>query len=266
VAGGTKERRMVFDVRGRRKTAVKVVYAVLALLMGASLFLTVGPVNLGNLFGGTSGSSGAAAKAAEEQAQRFERKLAKDPEDPDLLLGLTRARLQAAQTSVVANPETGEAEATLATTQQYEKASEAWDEYLKVTDEPSVGAAQLVAQGLFTLAQISRSPTEIASNMQAAADTQKLVVEKRPNLSTLSNYAVYSTYAFDYGEAKKAADKVKKLANSKFERENFENSFEETTKTAKAFQKEIARLKKQNKGAGKESLENPLSGIGPLGE
>ena len=43
------ERRMLFDLRGRRKNVVKVVYAILAVMMGASLFLVVGPVNIGEL-------------------------------------------------------------------------------------------------------------------------------------------------------------------------------------------------------------------------
>ena len=42
------ERRMLFDIRGRRKNVVKVVYGILAVMMGASLFLVVGPVNLGS--------------------------------------------------------------------------------------------------------------------------------------------------------------------------------------------------------------------------
>ncbi len=40
------ERRMVFDTGGRRKDVVKVVYAVLAVLMGLSLLLVVGPAPL----------------------------------------------------------------------------------------------------------------------------------------------------------------------------------------------------------------------------
>ena len=38
---------MLFDTRGRRKHVVRVVYAILALLMGASLFLVVGPFSIG---------------------------------------------------------------------------------------------------------------------------------------------------------------------------------------------------------------------------
>ena len=48
------ERRMVFDTRGRRKHVVRVVYAILAVLMGASLFLVVGPINIGSLLGNST--------------------------------------------------------------------------------------------------------------------------------------------------------------------------------------------------------------------
>jgi hypothetical protein len=262
MASGGKEHRMLFDLRGRRRNVVKVVYAVLAVLMGLSLFLVTGSNTLSNLFGGGGGGN-TAGKVAEEQAERIERKLVKDPEDPELLLGLTRARLSAANGTLTVNPETGEAAATVETRQQYEKASQAWSEYLEATNEPSPGGAQLVAPALFQLAQISRTPNEIVANMNAAADAQQIVVEQRPNLSTLSNYAIYRTFTFEYGAAQKAADEVAKLTTSKFERENFENQLEEQTKAAKEFQKGLAQAKKEERsGSGKESLENPLPGLG----
>ncbi len=88
------ERRMLFDTRGKRKHVIRVVYAILALLMGASLFLVVGPFNIANLIGNSSSSS-SAANVLHEQAERIERRLAKSPEDEQLLLQLTRARINA---------------------------------------------------------------------------------------------------------------------------------------------------------------------------
>ncbi len=73
------ERRMLFDTRGKRKHVIRVVYAILALLMGASLFLVVGPFNLAELTGGSDG--GSANEVFEEQAERIEGRLAKDPQD-----------------------------------------------------------------------------------------------------------------------------------------------------------------------------------------
>jgi DNA repair ATPase RecN len=260
MAGG-KERGMVFDIRGRRRHVVKVVYAILAVLMGASLFLVVGPVNIGSLLGnGGSGNSG--AQVSIERAETIERKLKKSPEDPELLLSLTRARI-AAGTSSQELTSTGEVVPTLETQQQYAKASEAWSEYLKAADEPTAGAAQQVAPALFRLGEISPNPNEILANFKAAAEAQQIVVAKQPNLGSLSKYALYSMYAGDYAVAEKAGAKVEKLARTKFERERFENQLEEVKKAIVKFKKQLSAG--SNKGAAKEGLENPLSGIGSGG-
>ena len=122
------EHRMVFDIRGRRRHAVKFVYAILAVLMGLSLFLVTGALNLGNLLGST-GSSGNPATAFEEQAERLEVKLKKSPEDEDLLLSLARARATAANTLV----SSGAAESSDGIEEvrtQLNEPSNAWTKYL----------------------------------------------------------------------------------------------------------------------------------------
>src|SRR5882762_4995898 len=93
------ERRLVFDTRGKRKHVVRVVYAILALLMGGSLFLVVGPVNIGALLG-NSGSTNSASKLFEEQAERIEGRLVKSPNDEQLLLALTRARINSGNSQI----------------------------------------------------------------------------------------------------------------------------------------------------------------------
>src|ERR1044072_5000092 len=77
MASDSGERRMVFDTRGRRKNVIRVVYAVLALLMGASLFVAVGPFNLAEIVG--NGSGGSAAEVLHEQSEPIERRPAKRP-------------------------------------------------------------------------------------------------------------------------------------------------------------------------------------------
>src|SRR5882672_5860696 len=98
---GDGERRMVFDIRGKRRHVVKFVYAILALLMGASLFLVVGPVNIGSLLGNSESSNGAGQ--LEDQALTIERKLRKNPEDPQLLLSVARARISVGNALVESN-------------------------------------------------------------------------------------------------------------------------------------------------------------------
>jgi hypothetical protein len=261
MAASGGERRMVFDIRGRRKHVVKVVYAILALLMGASLFLVVGPVNIGNLLGTGSSSSTSSAAIYEEEAARIEHRLKKEPQNSDMLLNLTKARINAGNHNGSTNEETGAFEISPEGRVQLEKASEAWSRYLKSTKEPSPNGAVVVAPAFFTLAQLSRTANEAEANVKSAADAQQIVASAQPNLGSLSNLAIYRTFSFDYAAAKKASREAEKYANTKFERENLGNQLEEITKRAHEFEKQIAEANKASKGQGKESLENPFGGL-----
>lgn len=265
-ASGGEQRRMVFDIRGRRRNVVKVVYAILALLMGLSLFLVVGPFNVANIFGGSE--TGNASAAFVEQAENVERRLRKDPENPELLLSLTKARINAGNASAELNPETGAAQVTEEGQAELLRASESWSKYLKATDEPSVGGAQVAAPMFFTLAQLARSGTEAETNLHAAAKAQQIVAEQRPSLGSLSTLAIYRNYSFDYAGAKQAEKEAEKYANTKFERENLGNELSQIEKRAKEFQKQLAEIAKENKkfqAEGKGAVANPLAEGSPLG-
>jgi hypothetical protein len=261
------ERRMVFDTGGRRRGVVKVVYAILAVLMGFSLLLVVGPAPLQDLFG-VGNTTTSAADQFEEQAERVEVKLKKDPQDPDLLLSLTRAQINAGNALVEANPETGEVAYTPEAIQKLQAASESWSKYLKATDEPSPAAAQVAAQALFGLAQTARTGPEAELNVRAAAHAQELVAKARPSLGSLSTLAIYRLYSFDYKGADKAQKEAGPYANTKFERENLDNELEQISKRAHEFQKQLQEIEKEAKKAraeGKSSVANPLSENNPLG-
>jgi hypothetical protein len=265
---GKDEHRMVFDVRGKRRGVVKVVYGILALLMGLSLFILGAGGSLSSIFGNNS-STTSATKTFEEQAQRIERKLVKSPEDPNLLLNLTRTRVNAGN-SAVSLGSNGEQAQTLESQNQFNQASAAWSEYLKATDEPNSGLAQLMSNTLFTLAGISRTAAESEANIQAATEAQAIVADQRPSLGSLSTEALYLLYTFDYAEAGKVKREAIALTNSKFERESFENQYEEVEKRAKEFQKQLAEAEKAQKQGAKanpEASKNPF-GVGgaTLGE
>lgn len=255
------ERRMVFDIRGRRRHVVKFVYAVLALLMGASLFLVVGPVNINGLLGGSSSSNGAGA--LEEQAEGIERKLKKDPGDAELWLALTRRRIAAANTLAEVDPTTGEPQQTVESREQLLEASDAWSSYLKhAGDEPNVGAAQLVSGTLFTLAQTSSTAPEAEANLRAAAEAQEIVADARPSVGAVSTLAVYTYFTFDYATAEKLEKQALSLTNSKEEKKAVKEQLGEVHKQAKEFQKQVKESEKVSKASGKEALQNPLGGLG----
>jgi len=258
---------MVFDAGGRRRGVVKVVYAVLAVLMGFSLLLVVGPAPLQEIFG-IEDKVASAADQFEEQAERVEVKLKKDPQDPDLLLTLTRARINAGNALVESNPETGEIAYTPEAVQQLQAASETWSKYLKATDEPSSAGAQVAAQALFGLAQTARTGPEAELNVRAAAEAQQIVAEARPSLGSLSTLAIYRYYSFDFKGAAEARKKAATYANTKFERENLGNELDQIAKRGREFQKQLAEIEKAAKKArteGKSGVANPLAEENPLG-
>jgi hypothetical protein len=263
--------RMVFDIRGRRKVAVKVVYATLAVLMGLSLFLVVGGLNLGELFSSTGGP-GEASKPFEEQAERIEAKLHRSPEDEQLLASLTRAQVSAGNSRLSVEPSEDDLVKAL---QQYQLASSSWSEYLKVADEPQAGLAQLMSPALVQLAERSRSLQEAERNIEAAAEAQQIVAKQRPTLNSFSTLALYTYFTGDFAAAEKAEAEAKKHANAKFEKEQLEKQLGEVKKRAQEFQGELKKSEAAEKAAAKgnkgnpESLENPLSGAlggGALGE
>jgi DNA repair exonuclease SbcCD ATPase subunit len=258
MAQGGKEHRMLFDLqRGRRRTAVKVVYAALAVLMGLSLFLVVGSLNIGELFS-SNGSSGGGevAKPYEEQAERLEAKLKKAPEDEQLLVGLTRARVTAGNSLLSSEPSEEDLTAAL---QQYQQASSAWAEYLDTTDEPNAGTAQLVAPALLSLAERSRTYEQAQTNIEAATEAQKIVAQQRPTLNSFSTLALYTYFTGDYKAAEAAQAKAAKLTREKFEREQLDKQMEEVKKNAEKFQQRRKQAAAAEKAAAKSNKGNPES-------
>ncbi|HEX6601882.1 MAG TPA: hypothetical protein VF030_04510 [Solirubrobacterales bacterium] len=248
---------------------VKVVYAILAILMGGSLFLTVGGFNIAEIFNSNSGSTADVAKPYEEEAERIEAKLEAKPEDPDLLLRLTRAQINAGN-NLVDIEDNGQRAATPESTQQYLRAYQSWSDYLEATKEPSANLALVVAPMMFQLAEVSRTYSEASTRIQAAADAQRIVAEQRPSVNSWTTLALYTYYTGDTAAAEKAADEAKKFVNNKSETQTIDQQLEPVEKSAQQFLKRKANAEKAEKTAGgagggtgttPENLENPFGGL-----
>lgn len=263
------ERRMLFDIRGRRKHVVRVVYAILALLMGASLFLVVGPVNIGSLFGNESGASNA-AKILQEQADRTELKLNREPQNEALLLSLSRSRIGAGNAMAEVDPETGASLQTVEGRQELERGTAAWSRYLKLTEEPKASGALLVSTAYFGLAETSGSLEEAVSYVDKAAQTQRLAAEAQPSIGTLTTLALYQFYAGDFAAGDKTVKEAEAKATTKAEAKAVGEQMKEYRQRGKALEAQKKEIAKQEEAQGKERLENPLGGLsgtsGGLGE
>jgi len=259
---------MLFDIRGRRKHVVRVVYAILALLMGASLFLVVGPFNVGNLI--NTGSSTSAAEVLQEQAEKTERKLQREPEDEALLVALTRQRISAANSLTEVNSETGQTFYTVEGRRELERGIEAWNEYQKQSKEPKASVALLASQGYFGLAETSSSFEEAEENIAGAARAQRIAAEAQPTINSLTTLAIYEYYNGNFAAGDKAVAKAEAKAPSKSEAKEIGKQMAEYRKAGKAFEARKKEAAKEAKKLGKERLENPLGGLagssGGLGE
>jgi hypothetical protein len=262
------ERRLVFDTRGRRRHVVRVVYAILALLMGASLFLVVGPFSIGNLIGGGSTTSG--AKILNEQAERTEAKLRRNPNDEALLLSLTRTRIAASKSATEVNPETGATLFTAEGREELNRADEAWRSYLEQTKEPNPSTALLMASTYFSLAETSGSLEEAATNVEKAAATQRISAEAQPTVNSLTTLAIYEYYSGNFAAGDKATKEATALVPAKSEAKEVKKQMAEFRQRGKAFQAQKKEIAKQEGTQRKEALENPLGGLGgstgPTGE
>jgi hypothetical protein len=254
------ERRLVFDTRGRRKHVVRVVYAILALLMGASLFLVVGPFNIGNLLGTSSTTSGAAI--FNEQAEQTEAKLRRDPTNEALLLSLARTRVTAANSATEVNSETGATAYTAEGHEELSRAAEAWSRYLKQVKEPSPSTALLMSRAYFSLAETSRGIEEVVSNINKAAATQRISAEAQPSINSLTNLAIYEFYAGNFAAGNKATKEAEAKAATKAEAKEVGKQMTEYRQRGKQFQTQKKEIAKQEGSQRKEALENPLSGLG----
>lgn len=263
MAQGRNEHRMVFDIRGRRRHVVKVVYAILAILMAASLFLVTGAININSILG-TGSSSESAASSFEKQAEGIEARLRKSPGDENLMLNLTRTRINTAN-AMITNGAGESQEGVEEVKHQLALASEDWSNYTEAAGEPSPGLAIQAAPALFQLAELSSNGEEALENVKAATEAQEIVADARPSLNSWSTLAIYTLFTQNYKAAEKAEEEAIKFANTKFERESLENKLDEVEKNAKEFGKQL-KLEKASKSssssAGKESLENPIPGLG----
>jgi hypothetical protein len=258
---------VLFDLRGKRKRLIQVIYASLALLMGGGLvFFGIGSDTQGGLFDAFSDSGGSAAGTSfSDDAEDIEERLQADPRNENLLLELVRTRYNAGNSNIQVD-ESGQQAVTTEAREQFELAADAWDRYLEVEKgKPNPNVALLAANTFFTLAQTSPSAAEADANVAAAAEAQRVVAERRPSLGTVSTLAIYSYYALDFETGDRAAKRALAEAPNEGQRRSLERQLDSIRGDAKKYQRQKNRQRRQGGGAGGEALENPLGGLSGAG-
>lgn len=268
------EHQMLFDLRGKRKRVVQVIYVILAVIMAASLLVIGLPGGI-NPFGGASGVvSQDGADLAIERAQRLEDRVAAEPNNRNAQAELIRARVSAGN-SLVQIDEQGQTQVGEEATVQYDLAAQAWDKYLRQTrSNPDPTVAVLVAGTLFSLAQGS-SVAQFEANINDAAKAQQFVVDSAteafrkqegpPPTGALVTLATYQYYAQKTGEAEANRKKALSSTRDDAEREQIATQLDAIRKEGKRIGRLIDQAKRQARKDGGESLKSPLGNLGTTG-
>jgi hypothetical protein len=186
---------MLFDLRGSgRRATVKVVYIVLALLMGGGLILfgIGGSVSGGLVDAITEGGNTAntSVDSYRKRAQEAEAKARANPEQAAAWAAATRARYQLASAGDFVDQATGtftaEGKAQLAA------AAKDWERYLALDPkQPDDSVASLMVQAY----------SQVGLNDPAQAVTaQEIITEARPKSATFATLAIL---AYQAGQTRK---------------------------------------------------------------
>jgi hypothetical protein len=177
------------------------------------------------------------------------------------LLSLTRTRIAAGNALTEVNSETGLTTFTPEGRQELALASEAWNRYLKQTNEPNPSGALLMARSYFSLAESSGGIEEVVENVEKAATAQRIAAEDRPSVGSLSTLAIYEYFSNDFAAGDKAAKQAAAKA-PKSEVKELKKQMAEYRARGKAFEKQKIEFAKLEKSQRKKALENPFGGLG----
>jgi len=263
------EHQMLFDLRGRRKRVIQVIYVLLAVIMAASL-LVIGLPGGVNPFGNVSQNNDI-AQISIDRAENLETRLLAEPNNQNVKAELIRARVSAGG-SLIEVAENGQQIVGDEAKAQYDLAAQAWSEYLRATDnKPDPSVAQLMSTTLFSLAQGS-TVSQFQVNIEDAAQAQQLVVEsarqqfkKGEGPAPTPSLVVLATYLY-YAQDAEAADRARQeaLASTRddAEREDLKTQLDAAEQEGTRIGRIIRQAERQARNTGGQSLEDPLGNLG----
>lgn len=234
---------MLFDLQGKRKRAVQVIYLGLALLMGIGLVgLGIGGDANGGIFDalGIGGDSGSSEPQYQQEIDRANDALATDPKDQQALLTLTRYEFLSARDADDVDEATGQRTPTSESIDHYENSVDAWERYL-ATDpkKPDDDVASLAMQAY--LLTIDPTSTLGDRDLRKLVGAAQIVADARPSYGTYSDLARYAYIAGEDEVGAEAAANAKREAVDKAQRE----AVDQLVKEAKATRKAILAQRKQ---------------------
>jgi hypothetical protein len=250
---------MLFELGGKRKRLIQVIYVCLAGLMFIALvgFGIGGATGGGGIFDafGIGGGDTVSNPQYDQQIERAEAALQTDPKDEKALLLLARTHFLAAQSAVEVD-EQGRQTITDDALSDFGASTDAWERYLATKPkQPDDGVAALMIRAYATSAGVD--PTTLENDLNQAFKAAQIVAEAKPSVGTDTQLA---TYAYLAGEDEAGAEAEKRALA---EAPDSATKSQIKSQVAQAKQQGAAIAKALEKSAPDESqLQNPLGGLG----
>lgn len=257
---------MLFDLQGKRKRLIQVIYALLALLMGGGLVLFgIGGDVSGGLFDAFSSRQTAQNGDLIKEAERLQERADEEPENKQVLTRLIRARYTAGN-SLYDLDDNGQPQLTPEAREQFELAAETWRQYLELDPKPvDANVAQLVANALFSLAQGATDGMSARVNSAAAAEAQAYFADARPSVGSLSTLAIYSYFGNDFKAGDEAVEKLLALTERPAAKKRYKRDMNQYRKQAKDFQEQLDAYEKAMNSGSTDSNPAPPQILSPSG-
>lgn len=257
---------MLFDLKGKRKRLIQVIYALLALLMGGGLVLLgIGGEVSGGLLDAFTNRQSVQTGDMVKEAERLQERSDENPENQQVMLRLIRARY-AAGNALQEIDELGQPVMTTEAREQFELAADTWRKYLELDPDPvDANVAQLVADGLFRLAQAATDGNSARLNSAAAADAQAYFAEARPNIGSLSTLAIYSFFGNDFERGDEAVKQLLELSPNAAARKRNKQEMARYRAQAKQFQEQLDAYQEAMSAGDEEGSKAPPQILNPSG-
>jgi tetratricopeptide (TPR) repeat protein len=258
---------MLFDLKGKRRRVIQVVYAMLAVLMGGSLVLFgIGSDAPGGILDGLglTDGGGPSNPQYEQEIEAAEERLEVNPDDEQALLNLARYHYLSATTGITTDPETGQRQMSEEAREELDEALEAWERYLETDPKPpDPGLARNMTQVneiVFQEALARGDVSEVMASAEGAADTYRVAIREEPTAPGFGAMAQYLYITGETSAADQAVARAVELADPG-DRGALRRNLQRQAQQAKKLSRQLEQIAET--GRGTEAIEDPLGGLGP---
>ena len=245
---------MLFDLKGKRKRLVQVVYVMLAILFGGGLVLFgVGGNVSGGLIDAFKGTGSADTTAFTDRVERAESRAARQPRNPEAWLEVVRAEISLAQSPEGSDAETGEL--TDRGQQAIVQVAEAWERYLRLEPEKVDGNAAAFAALAYGALQ----------EHDKAVEAQRRSVQARPSANGYFELARFAYQAGNEEAGDRAAQEAVQRTPADL-RNNVRAQVKDVKEQGLRFAREFKKAQREQRQQARQGGEQaePGQSFGPL--